>query len=172
MEFLDEVRITALKKALKRGTALCPLFAVEQDNVAIVTNSSWLMEWPRQLVDTECKAWARLIADQDHKKAKVTAGSLLAHPDWRSRVFRERGTFVDIQEGEPGGDTPADMIVVLHNKLICFHYANFDAVELCIPGAKLKLYQISKRIMADPVGKVLAVYDGRYRVGAFMNTLV
>ena len=172
MEFLDDKRIRALKKVIKQGTADGPLFAADKDEVVVVTNGCWLMEWPRHLVDTNCKGWVKLLAEQAHKKSKRNAGRLLVNPDWRQSVFREKGTFVGIEEDEPSGLTPQDMIAVLYKKeRLLYHYANFDAVDLCAPDAKLKLYKISKRVVAEPIGRVLAVYDGKRIVGAFMNTL-
>ena len=168
MEPLDDKCIRTLRRVFKQGTAMAPPFAIVHAETVVVTNGGWLLEWPKHLVDMECLSWARLLAEQEHKKAKQVNKNTKG--DWRKQLFKKGGRFIDVEESEPRD--AKDTIIVYHDdEYIRYHYTNIEATEACVPDAHFKLYEGPKNNGMHPRGRALVIYEGKHRVGAFMNTL-
>jgi hypothetical protein len=124
------------------------------------------MEWPEHLVDKGCKGWAKLLADQKHKETQKVIRRIEGLNDWRSQLFKKRGVFVDVEEGEPGDDY--DRIIILHeDRRLRFHHMNIEAAEIFVPDARFKLYR--EHTNRAPLARLLVVYEGKHKVGVFAS---
>lgn len=166
MNPLDSKTILALRKVLNEGTQPCPPYAIEYDDSIIVTNQSWLMEWPKELVDLECAQFNKLLDGQKHELAKNVGGRLLER-HWTEVLFDPAGKYVSVKEVEPeDGKIVMQYRNVQH---LYYNWVNFEATEMFVPDASFKLYrQPPDQNIAD-IMRMLVVYEDDKMVGVFAN---
>lgn len=166
---LTSKALTILNKVIKEGTQRCPLYAVEYADTIIVTNNSWLLEWPKGLVHLSEKCLNRLFSKSKHKLAKPQSDNLLKN-EWRDLVFAGSGKFRSVSEAEPNEEWESGKFYFWQQReLLQYNWTNIEATEMFIPDAEYKVY----RRPDDECGvlRTLAVYNGDRLVGAFTNDM-
>ena len=164
---LNNKTIGTLSKIVRQGTQACPLYAVEYENSIVVTNKSWLMEWPKELVDIGCSKLAQLFDNQNHKLASLKH---IPGKYWTEAMFDDTGKYENVKEAEPEGALQDDKVFVRHRKEhIQYDWVNFEATEMVLPDAEYMLYKQPERQGIHHTLRILVVYDGKRKVGAFTN---
>lgn len=168
MKPLDEHAVLALQKILDQGTQPCPAYAIEYEDSVIVTNQSWLMEWPKDLVDMKCSRFNKLFANRKHKLAQNVSQKLL-DGHWLDVLFDEAGKYVKVVEEDPGEDEEGKIVMRYRKDIIHYSWVNFEATELFVPDASYLLYRQPKSQDIADILKMLVIYEGDRRVGVFAN---
>jgi hypothetical protein len=166
MRPLDDKAVLALTKVLKEGTQPCLPYAIEYESSIIVTNQSWLMEWPKELVDMKCSRFVKLFDNRKHKLATHTSQKLL-DGHWTTVLFDEAGKYVKVQEEDP--DDEGRFIMRHRKELIPYSWVNFEATEMFLPDATYLLYKQPKNQDLAEIMRMLVIYEGDERVGVFAN---
>lgn len=189
MNFLDS---KAMRHIMKQSTGAIGPFAVECEGHVIVTDGAFLLEWPTDQVERECRNFQKLLSNQEHAKTRNAVLRLQDRP-WQDllefsapdiRIF-------EVAEVEPDPEERAKMaraakeaekdknglphaeyyrVYVQHRGRRRFHYSTslLALVEDFIEDPIYRMY-VPANAAKDSIMRMMAVFEGKKLVGALAN---
>lgn len=192
MRPLDEETIRRLELYRAGVNQPCPLYVVDYENSIVVCDNTLLLEWPLDLVDTDCNRYRKLVKGCNHQYAKyqefyenhwinaligkgdiVMAEEVDPKPEeiayFTQFKANKNGNTVYDEHGEP---IPVGGTVVFQADRRCYYHAYyFDIIFHYVEDRQFGIYIPHPD---DPVAdfiRYLCVFEGADLVGVVCNQL-
>ena len=170
MEPLNQKNANRLIEILGHGRQACPPYLVDGGDRVVVTNNSFLLEWPEDRVDRKCNNYAILKRNSGHSLAnakRISAG-------WRKSILGDDGMFDGVFEVGPKKKEQGFGCVVFadtRSKRALYHWTNIELAELFVPDVCYFYFRGGSN-KTDSRLRMMAIFSGTVGpVGMFANYL-